>query len=163
MVYFSNLDFLNYGYLTCIHTLQNGPCGSPGARSAYGGPPAGTNGAKCVKFTIGGDGCSASGWDANTVAAAAQQHGWCGVDVDNECTPPMSTTEESAQFQATKNSGVTSMFSILRPDKVIGITVNPDYFATLTFWGAATAILLPIVQLLQEDINSKSLSLLGLP
>jgi hypothetical protein len=86
---FANLDFLNYGYLTCLNTLQNGPCSSPGMRSASSGPPAGTNGAKCVKFVLGGQGCepSASGWDVNKVASAATQYGWCGVDVENVTCP----------------------------------------------------------------------------
>jgi hypothetical protein len=132
---FANLDFLNYGYLTCIQTLQNGPCGSPGIRAASDGPPGGTNGAECVKFTIGGASCSTSGWNPNTVVSAVTQYGWCGVDVDNECS--MTAIQMNAQFQAANNAGVTSMFSVLGPSQLQGLTISgPQYYATLTFWGA---------------------------
>jgi hypothetical protein len=130
---FANLDFLNYGYLTCIQTLKNGSCSQPGIRSASQGPPQGTNGAKCVKFTIGGDGCSTSGWNYDYVVNSVKQYGWCGVDVDNECS--MTASQMSAQFQAANSGGVTSMFSVLGPDQLNGLTVSPEYYATLTFWG----------------------------
>eukprot|EP00956_Cyclotella_meneghiniana_P005945 scaffold7775_cov61-Cyclotella_meneghiniana.AAC.16 len=48
----------------------------------------------------------------------------------------MTTSQESSQFQETNNQGLSSMFSILNPPQVNGLTVSPDYFATLTFWGS---------------------------
>jgi hypothetical protein len=51
---FANLDFLNYGYLTCIQAVNNGPCTSLGQLSPANKPSSGlTNGARCVQFTIG--------------------------------------------------------------------------------------------------------------
>ena len=102
---FASLDFLNYGYLTCLQTLNNGSCESPGIRSASH-PPA-TNKAKCIQFTIGGAGCSTNGWDTTSVVDSVQNNNWCGVDVDNECK--MSAVDLSSQFVAAHNANVKSI------------------------------------------------------
>jgi hypothetical protein len=85
---------------------------------------------------LGGSGCSTIGWNPDAVVADANNYGWCGVDVDDECS--MSSTQLSSQFNALAGSNFASMYSFT-PETgtwTSSSTVNPDYFAMLSFWGS---------------------------
>ena len=139
---FPNLDFLNYGYLTCIQTLTNGPCGQPGQRAAYDGPQLDyINGAQTVSFTIGGAQCNANNWSQKQVVNAVKKYNWDGVGVDNECQ--MTAKDISNQFKRTANNNQASMYSYLvdpidsnGSPNLSDLSHMPDYFASLTFWGS---------------------------
>jgi hypothetical protein len=131
---FQGLDFLDYGYLSCIKTGVNGPCDSPGQRSVNTKPDSALfNGAACVRFVIGGDKCNAADWNPEFYA----NNDWgCGVDVDNECE--MTAEQISQQFNAVKNAGKSTMYTFLhdKTDLLKDLTVKPDHYAVMSFYGA---------------------------
>lgn len=135
--YMGQVDMLNLGYITCISTLRNGKCGSPGMRNANDGPPAAlAKAAKVITYVLGGDGCNADGWDVSKVVNAGNG-AWGGVDIDKECS--MDQSKINATVQSLTSQSKASVITYLTDvDKSWLATVQPapTYYAAMAFWGA---------------------------
>jgi len=135
--FMGQVDMLNLGYITCISTLNNGKCGSPGQRNAKNGPPAALAGAaKTITYVLGGDGCNASGWNVDAIVNAGNGR-WGGVDIDKECT--MNSSDINATVAALNAKNKSSVITYLTDvDKSWLGKVNPapQYYAGMAFWGA---------------------------
>jgi hypothetical protein len=131
------LDVLNLGYITCVSSLRNGPCKSPGQRNANDGPPAAlANAAKVVTYVLGGDGCNSDNWNVDAVVNAGGDR-WGGVDIDKEC--PMDQGKINATVQALTTKGKTSIITFLTDvDKswLAQVQPAPTYYAAMAFWGS---------------------------
>jgi len=135
--YVGQLDILNLGYITCVSSLRNGPCASPGQRNANDGPPAAlANAAKVVTYVLGGDGCNASGWNVSSVVNAGGGR-WGGVDIDKECA--MDQGNINATVQALTQQGKVSVITYLTDvDKswLANVQPAPTYYAAMAFWSS---------------------------
>lgn len=131
------LDVLNLGYITCVSSLRNGPCKSPGQRNANDGPPAAlANAAKVVTYVLGGDGCNSDNWNVDAVVNAGGGR-WGGVDIDKEC--PMDQAKINATVQGLTTQGKTSIITYLTDvDKswLAQVQPAPTYYAAMAFWGS---------------------------
>lgn len=135
--FMGRLDYLNLGYITCIETLRNGTCDSPGRRNAYDGPPAALTGAASkISYVLGGDGCNTAGWNNGNIVKAANT-GWDGVDIDNECGMTIEQINGAigSVQQAGKSTVVTYLTDVSKA--WLGqVNPKPDYYAAMAFWGS---------------------------
>lgn len=135
--FMGQVDMLNLGYITCVSTLRNGPCASPGQRSANDGPPAAlATAAKVVTYVLGGDGCNAAGWDVNAVTNAGGGR-WGGVDIDKECAMDQSKINATVQaLTQQKKASVITYLTDVDKSWLAQVQPAPSYYAAMAFWGA---------------------------
>jgi hypothetical protein len=134
-----NIDFVNLGNITCVGTLRNGACNAPGPNSASNGPPEAFQRLSpdvCVSFLLGGAGCDASQWDTGAIVHAAGT-GWCGIDVENECSMPTDSIGELIGDAQQRHTRVYATFAPgLDYSWVTSLDPAPDYYAMTLFDGA---------------------------
>lgn len=135
--FMGQVDMLNLGYITCISSLRNGVCQSPGQRNANDGPPAAlANAAKVVTYVLGGDGCNSAGWNVDSIVNAGGGR-WGGVDIDKECSMDQGKINATVSSLAAKNkASVITYLTDVDKSWLGQVSPAPTYYAAMAFWGA---------------------------